>query len=287
MRLGGARAVLRALAAPAPGQQPHPTQRAHPCTNQSTVPRTRSGRFSFALQPRSAAQTAAMDVIEQVLAAAEARLRRAAPSDERGKAQVLVDALGELEQRGRRVLHLSGGAGGGAAALENDMRVAVATSRVSVLAERWGEAGCSKHPIGCMPELCCDCFRRRPHAPAPASLPPLLPHRFGVTEAFHKALEEQHFANLAQRWGSGIDGAPLARLTCANVDVHARRTCTGAAAFVCSGCRLVAYCSRDCQLQHRGAHKADCKSHLAAEGWMPAWLREQRPPLYVRDDEPR
>lgn len=61
-------------------------------------------------------------------------------------------------------------------------------------------------------------------------------------------------------WGSGLEGGPLAALSCANIDVAADHVCPRPATAACSRCGLVAYCSKECQKQHWAAHKLDCKS---------------------------
>lgn len=63
-----------------------------------------------------------------------------------------------------------------------------------------------------------------------------LARKYGVEDCWREALQQQHDARLASKagvWGSGIDGAPLERLTCANIRVHPQHVCTGPASFVC------------------------------------------------------
>ena len=50
---------------------------------------------------------------------------------------------------------------------------------------------------------------------------------------------------------------------------HLSRACAGCgepATDICSGCYLVRYCSRDCQVSHRKAHKAACRSSTIPGG---------------------
>ena len=103
----------------------------------------------------------------------------------------------------------------------------------------------------------------------------------------HGVAQEVHDAMLARRhgggltWGSGLEGAPLAALACANVDVAAGRACAGEPRHVCPRCRLVAYCSTECAAEHLRTHIADCDSHLAAEPFVPRWVREGRRPAFM------
>lgn len=111
----------------------------------------------------------------------------------------------------------------------------------------------------------------------------------GVEEQVQQALAHHHQAvrhvaagsrEAEAAWGSGAGGAPLAAPTCSNIAAG----CTGEAKFVCSRCRLVAYCSAACQQRHYKHHKADCKSPLAAPAFVPAWLREQRRPSFSAEN---
>ena len=105
-----------------------------------------------------------------------------------------------------------------------------------------------------------------------------LARQHGVEQEFAEALQARY---PAFTWGSGLEGAPLAALTCANVDAAAGRACAGAARHVCPRCRLVAYCSPECAAQHRHVHGADCDSHLAAQPFVPRWAREGRMPGFM------
>ncbi|KAJ4468726.1 hypothetical protein J3R30DRAFT_1598287 [Lentinula aciculospora] len=55
----------------------------------------------------------------------------------------------------------------------------------------------------------------------------------------------------------------------------------------CSKCRLLRYCSKQCQESHWNTHKKDCKHPYNRPDWKPAWLSEGRTPAFVADDEPQ
>ncbi len=48
---------------------------------------------------------------------------------------------------------------------------------------------------------------------------------------------------------------PLARLSCANQSTSKSQFCLKDGTMSCSGCFLVRYCSKECQLKHWGSHK--------------------------------
>ncbi|KAI0311701.1 hypothetical protein OF83DRAFT_1177320 [Amylostereum chailletii] len=52
-------------------------------------------------------------------------------------------------------------------------------------------------------------------------------------------------------------------------------------------CRLVAYCSTECQKAHWKlkpyGHKRDCKDRVLAETWQPAWVEEKRSPSFINE----
>ncbi|EME83216.1 uncharacterized protein MYCFIDRAFT_45968 [Pseudocercospora fijiensis CIRAD86] len=50
---------------------------------------------------------------------------------------------------------------------------------------------------------------------------------------------------------------------------------------VCGGCRLVLYCSGECQKAHWQDHKKYCRSPLIKSDWEPGWIREGRVPTFV------
>jgi ankyrin repeat protein len=62
-------------------------------------------------------------------------------------------------------------------------------------------------------------------------------------------------ANVSRNYGSSVEQTEYleARTHCAMPD------CSGAGAKKCAGCLKVYYCTRECQLMHWSAHKADCK----------------------------
>ncbi len=65
-----------------------------------------------------------------------------------------------------------------------------------------------------------------------------LARKHGVEDAWHAALMQHRgpgseLDGAAGDWGSGVGGAPLETLTCANIDVRRKHVCTGPASFVC------------------------------------------------------
>ncbi|CAO2649727.1 Nn.00g010190.m01.CDS01 [Neocucurbitaria sp. VM-36] len=56
--------------------------------------------------------------------------------------------------------------------------------------------------------------------------------------------------------------------------------------FACSICRLVQYCSKDCQAAHWPTHRKDtCKHELMSKDWMPDYAKEQRLPTFADGSE--
>ncbi|EIN05899.1 hypothetical protein PUNSTDRAFT_145782 [Punctularia strigosozonata HHB-11173 SS5] len=54
--------------------------------------------------------------------------------------------------------------------------------------------------------------------------------------------------------------------------------CNKEGLFSCSTCRLVKYCSKECQAKHWKIHSRDCKNKR--KGWKPHWVTEGRTPEY-------
>ncbi|KAL6308530.1 hypothetical protein BKA93DRAFT_762976 [Sparassis latifolia] len=77
---------------------------------------------------------------------------------------------------------------------------------------------------------------------------------------------------------------PPENLPCANVEVEKHRCCPNEGRMACGGCRLVSYCSKDCQKIHWRIHKRDCKSKIRSNTWQPAWVVEGRPPSFISED---
>ncbi|KAF9033297.1 hypothetical protein BDZ89DRAFT_1063034 [Hymenopellis radicata] len=69
---------------------------------------------------------------------------------------------------------------------------------------------------------------------------------------------------------------PPSTLRCANHDSEG--SCDNAGIRFCSKCKLVCYCSADCQRKHWPMHKLDCNSPLNSEKWQPAYIRQSRVP---------
>ena len=72
--------------------------------------------------------------------------------------------------------------------------------------------------------------------------------------------------------GSGLRMQPLDEIMCANCTPamikNGVAVCEKRGTKVCSGCRLVKYCSQRCQKEHWPAHKVDCKSRYAKMAWL-------------------
>ncbi|KAF2444501.1 MYND finger family protein [Karstenula rhodostoma CBS 690.94] len=63
--------------------------------------------------------------------------------------------------------------------------------------------------------------------------------------------------------------------------------CQNAPALICKNCKLVQYCSADCQSAHRVHHNVNCKSPFMKETWSPSWIRNNRTPaFYVHSGPP-
>ncbi|KAA1477215.1 hypothetical protein DENSPDRAFT_844415 [Dentipellis sp. KUC8613] len=72
---------------------------------------------------------------------------------------------------------------------------------------------------------------------------------------------------------------PLDRLPCANVP-----ECTRNGTYTCVNCKLVSYCSKECQVKHWKTHKRDCKDPVRSDSWKPAWVVERRTPSFMVGD---
>ncbi|KAJ3999912.1 hypothetical protein F5050DRAFT_1734787 [Lentinula boryana] len=57
--------------------------------------------------------------------------------------------------------------------------------------------------------------------------------------------------------------------------------------FTCSKCRLVRYCSKQCQEVHWSSHKKDCRHPYNRPDWTPTWVSENRKPAFAGSDTPQ
>ncbi|KAI0108740.1 hypothetical protein F4776DRAFT_643594 [Hypoxylon sp. NC0597] len=71
-------------------------------------------------------------------------------------------------------------------------------------------------------------------------------------------------------------------LPCAN-NCDAATSCKKAGAFGCAGCRLTAYCSKECQVAHWPIHRKDCNSPLQKSTWEPSYFAQRRTPGFLMD----
>ncbi|KAF5577993.1 hypothetical protein FPCIR_11794 [Fusarium pseudocircinatum] len=69
-------------------------------------------------------------------------------------------------------------------------------------------------------------------------------------------------------------------LSCANCSPDGTR-CQNDGKSSCANCRLVVYCSSECQKAHWPIHKIHCKSYLNSDSWKPGWLLQQRTPAFA------
>ncbi|MCJ1441247.1 MAG: hypothetical protein MMC23_001733 [Stictis urceolatum] len=69
---------------------------------------------------------------------------------------------------------------------------------------------------------------------------------------------------------------------CANVDHEdGGNDCSKRGILVCANCKLMQYCSKECQKAHWPMHKTSCKSPLSKDEWKPVWIEENRQPAFV------
>ncbi|KAF5984263.1 hypothetical protein FCOIX_2766 [Fusarium coicis] len=69
-------------------------------------------------------------------------------------------------------------------------------------------------------------------------------------------------------------------LLCANCGPDSA-ACQNAGKSSCANCRLVVYCSSNCQKAHWPIHKTHCKSSLNSESWKPGWILQNRTPTFA------
>ncbi|KAF8137398.1 hypothetical protein EV363DRAFT_1394947 [Boletus edulis] len=74
---------------------------------------------------------------------------------------------------------------------------------------------------------------------------------------------------------------PLEVLPCANVNVEKQAICEKPGKLACSSCKLVSYCSKECQKAHWATHKSDCKDAIRSSDWKPGWMIEGREPSFI------
>ncbi|KAH7886867.1 hypothetical protein F5I97DRAFT_1829385 [Phlebopus sp. FC_14] len=74
---------------------------------------------------------------------------------------------------------------------------------------------------------------------------------------------------------------PLEVLPCANVHVEKYMACENQGKMTCIACKLVSYCSKECQKAHWPVHKRDCNDRMRSASWKPAWVAEGRLPTFL------
>jgi hypothetical protein len=86
--------------------------------------------------------------------------------------------------------------------------------------------------------------------------------------------------------GSGPLNMPLNQLFCAGMTGQSL-PCSEKATHQCANCKLIKYCSRDCQRNHWSQHKLECKGPLNSKDWKPLYLKEGREPVFINCDSSR
>ncbi|PPQ96108.1 hypothetical protein CVT26_004742 [Gymnopilus dilepis] len=76
---------------------------------------------------------------------------------------------------------------------------------------------------------------------------------------------------------------PLEFVPCANARPDDDWHCENAGKLTCGQCKLLSYCSKDCQRSHWRYHKPSCKDPIRASEWQPGWVRESRRPDFGMD----
>ncbi|KAG9313498.1 hypothetical protein JVU11DRAFT_5824 [Chiua virens] len=74
---------------------------------------------------------------------------------------------------------------------------------------------------------------------------------------------------------------PLDVLPCANVNIERYAVCENPGKMACGSCKLVSYCSKECQRAHWATHKSDCKDSIRSSNWKPGWIVEGRDPRFL------
>ncbi|KAF8880171.1 hypothetical protein BD779DRAFT_1099995 [Infundibulicybe gibba] len=87
--------------------------------------------------------------------------------------------------------------------------------------------------------------------------------------------------------GSFPGGNVISKMMCANTNARTpeeHSQCRESGSLTCANCRLVQYCSGECQKKHWRRHRVDCKSPYLLPSWQPEWLRQMRPPTFLTDE---
>ncbi|CAG8531025.1 22522_t:CDS:2 [Gigaspora margarita] len=95
----------------------------------------------------------------------------------------------------------------------------------------------------------------------------------------HIFFESMTFSN-GDDIGSGVDGKPLEQVICANINTTNLSFCKNIGDKLCTNCRVIFYCSKECQKMHWKYHKIDCKSDIASKNWQPNYIKEVRMPSF-------
>ncbi|RXW14219.1 hypothetical protein EST38_g11634 [Candolleomyces aberdarensis] len=78
---------------------------------------------------------------------------------------------------------------------------------------------------------------------------------------------------------------PPAVLPCANVQPAQYSACEKPGNKACSACKLVSYCSKECQTAHWKRHKRVCKNPMRSSDWQPSWDAENCAPFFMEPSE--
>ncbi|KAF8891945.1 hypothetical protein CPB84DRAFT_1783894 [Gymnopilus junonius] len=129
--------------------------------------------------------------------------------------------------------------------------------------------------------------QRNSTKPSPDALLPEEETEPSSTEDESATDEEHVFLDWITKRSMQVSKKPLERLPCANVKAEEDWRCDKEGKMACTACKLVSYCSKECQREHWRHHKQDCKDPIRFLDWKPAWIRGSRTPIFTSNSAAR